>query len=87
LIGALTAEHGVDGYLDEHDLADLVHRFHLRATSMGSITVRGTQHLDKAQEIADKDADLLTAVDLLTSADSRERAAGLTVIRSRVDSL
>lgn len=86
-IGALTAGHGVDGYLDEDDLADLVRRFHLRATSMGSITVRGTQHLDKAQEIADKDPDLLTAVDLSTSADARERAAGLTVIRARVDSL
>ncbi|WP_456695511.1 hypothetical protein [Aeromicrobium sp. P5_D10] len=87
LIGDLTAEHGVDGYLDEDDLADLVHRFHLRATSIGSIAIRGTQHLDKAQEIADKDADLLTAVDLSTSADARERAAALTVIRGRVDSL
>jgi hypothetical protein len=86
-IGDLTAEHGVDGYLDEDDLADLVHRFHLRATSIGSITIRGTQHLDKAQEIADKDADLLTAVDLSTSADARERAAALKVIRRRVDSL
>ena len=74
-IGDLTAKHGVDGYLDEDDLADLVHRFHLtKPTSIGSITVRGTQHLYKAQEIADKDADLLTAVDLSTSADARERA-------------
>lgn len=87
LIGDLTAEHGVDGYLDEHDLADLVHRFHLRATSIGSITVRGTQHLDKAQEIADKDADLLTAVDLSTSVEARERAAALTVIRARAAAL
>jgi hypothetical protein len=86
-IGALTAAHGVDGYLDKDDLAGLVGRFHLRATSIGSITVRGTQHLYKAQEIADKDADLLTAVGLSTSVDARERAAALTVIRRRVDSL
>lgn len=87
LIGHLTAEDGVDGYLDEDRLADVIDRFHLHATSSGSITIRGTQHLDKAQEIADKDADLLTAVDLSTSADTREREAALTVIRTRVDLL
>ena len=87
LIGDLTVERGVDGYLDEDHLADLVDRFRLRATSSGTITVRGTHHLDKAQGIANRDPQLLAAVDLATSVDAREREAALTVITTRVAAL
>lgn len=87
LIGDLAVERGVDGYLDEDRLADLVDRFRLRAASGGTITVRGTHHLDRAQEIASRDAELLAAVDLATSVDAREREAALTVIITRVAAL
>jgi hypothetical protein len=87
LIGDLTVERGVDGYLDEDRLADLVDRFRLRATSRGTITVRGTRHLVKAQEIAIRNAELLSAVDLATSVDAREREAALAVITARVAEL
>lgn len=87
LVGDLTVERGVDGYLDEDHLADLVDRFRLRASSSGTITVRGTHQLAKAQEIATSDSELLTAVDLATSVDAREREAALTVIAARVAAL
>lgn len=83
-IGGLSVERRVDGYLEEDRLPDLVSRFHLRAASEGAITVRCTRHLGKAQEIAAIDADLLSAVNLATSADAREREAALTVITNRI---
>jgi len=87
LVGHLTVERGVDGYLDEDLLADLVDRFHLRATSNGAITIRATHHLARAGSIATRDAELLASVDLATSVDAREREAALAVIAGRVAAL
>lgn len=84
LVRDLTVARGVDGYLDEDRLADLVDRFRLRATSNGAITMRATRHLAKAEKIASRDAELLAAVDLATSADTREREAALAVINNRM---
>ncbi|MBC7595461.1 MAG: hypothetical protein H7288_16250 [Kineosporiaceae bacterium] len=87
LIGDLTVEREVDGYLDEDRLADLVDRFRLRTTSNGTITIRATHHLAKAESIAARDAELLAAVDLATSVDAREREAALAVLTARVAAL
>lgn len=84
LIGDLSVDRGVDGYLDTDRLPDLVSRFHLRAASDGAITVRCTRHFGKAQEIAAIDADLLSAVNLATSVDAQDREAALTVITNRI---
>jgi len=84
LIEDLTVVHGIDGYLDHDHLASVVERFHLRAVASGAITIRCTHHLDKAREIAHRDADLLTAVGLATSADAREREAAMTVVANRI---
>lgn len=84
VIGDLSVDSGVDGYLDTDHLPDLVSRLHLRAASDGAITFRCTRQLGKAQEIAAIDADLLSAVNLATSADAREREAALAVIINRI---
>lgn len=87
LIGDLTVERDVDGYLDENRLANLVDRFRLRSISDGAITIRATHHLAKAKNIAARDAELLAAVDLATSVDAREREAALAVLADRVAAL
>lgn len=86
-VGSLTITQGIDGYLRADLLDDLVSRFHLRAASQGTISVRCTDHLDKVETIADHDPDLLAAVDLATSADAREREAALTLITTRISTL
>lgn len=87
LIGDLTVERGVDGYLDEDRLADLVDRLRLRTAGNGAITIRATHHLSEAENIAARDTELLAAVDLATSVDAREREAALTVLADRVAAL
>lgn len=84
LIGDLSVERGVDGYLDQDRLPELIDRFRLRVTSDGVITVRCTHHLGRVQEIAATDADLLSAVNLATSTDAREREEALTMITNRI---
>lgn len=86
-VGNLTITQGIDGYLRGDLLDDLVSRFHLRAASRGTISVRCTDHLDKVETIADHDPDLLAAVDLATSADAREREVALSLITTRISTL
>jgi hypothetical protein len=49
-----------------------------------AISIRCTEYLDEVQAIADHDPDLLSAVDLATSADAREREAALSLITTRI---
>jgi hypothetical protein len=84
LIGGLSVDRGIDGYLDVARLSELVDRFHLRVSSDGPITVRCTHYLSRAQDVAEIDADLLAAVDLATAADAREREVALDVMTNRI---
>jgi hypothetical protein len=87
LIGGLSVDRGVDGYLDATCLSNIVDRFQLRVTSSGPITIRTTHHLSRARKITEIDAELLSAVDLASAKDAREREAALSVITNRIAAL
>ena len=86
-IGDLSSQRDLDGYVATQDLASIVSRFRLREDSTGTITIRSTNHLDKARRLSEADPDLLAAIDLATSADARERGAAFSLIADALGSL
>ena len=70
------AGEGLDGYLAAHDLAAVVERYALVASSTGNLTLRAAE-TDVATVRALSDAsDVLVALDAAGSTDARTRGAG-----------